>query len=172
MDDLHQALLHTVVDARLAEAEDRRRARDDALGRRRARRARRVNARSWRPLGPWPWRRSAPSALRPAAGLHPAAPPTPAAVELGRLLEDLAERALRDGTRSERAAIAAVTAATRAVAPGAAAAAVSLRSPEIARLRALAVLHGTALHRLPAWQQAALVDRLHGGSAPSEALAA
>jgi hypothetical protein len=178
MDSLDQALVRAVIEARLATAAERRLAHDAARARRAARRAQNTlptpprPRRRRRPTGPvrpawttWP-RRPTPTGA-PTTALRVVAPPPalPPAVELARLLQDVAERVAEHGTRPERRVLAEVAAATRSLAPGAAAALVDRRGSEVARARAFGLLHGVVLGDLTARQQADLLDRLRGGGA-------
>ena len=170
MDSLDQALVRAVIDARLAAAEQRRLAREAT----RARRAARPGPHRPRPR--WPWRRPAPvTAPAPApTALHvaPAPAAVPTDVALSRILDDLSEDVAEHGTGSQRRMLAEVAAATRTMAPGAAAALVDRHGSEVARLRALGLLHGVARNELSSGEQARLLARLQGDTGTSRTLVA
>ena len=178
MDSLDQAVVRAVIEARLAAAGERRLAHDAARDRRAARRDRRSEPTSRRARRTWPWRRQAPAPGRPPApatdALRMAQTPTRGSVtdELGRLLEDLIERVAEHGTDPDRGTLDELAASTRSVAPGAAAALVDRDGSEVARLRALGVLHGVALSDLTTQQQARLLDAMRGGTSRTQALVA
>ena len=166
MDSLDQALVRAVIDARLAAAEQRRLAREAA----RARRAARPGPHRPRPR--WPWRRPAPASAPTALRVAPAPAVVPADVALSRILDDLSEDVAEHGTGSQRRVLAEVAAATRTMAPGAAAALVDRHGSEVTRLRALGLLHGVVLHELSSQEQARLLARLQGDTGTSRTLVA
>jgi hypothetical protein len=61
------------------------------------------------------------------------------------ILSRTLERLLEEGTASEARTLEAMSAATRSLCPGAAAALVDWRGTEIARLRAFGIVHGVVL---------------------------
>jgi len=180
MDSLDQALVRAVIQARITQAGERRLAdeatRDRRAARWAARRARADAPTRQRRLPRWPWRRPAPTPERPAPAattLRIAPPPAiPDEVELARLLADVAEKVAERGTGSQRRVLAEMAAATRSVAPGAAAALVDRDGSEVARLRAFGRLHGVVLNELTEPQQHRLLERLRGGRSERQALVA
>jgi hypothetical protein len=79
---------------------------------------------------------------------------------VARLLAEVADRAAEHGTTSERAALEALAEVTARRAPGAAAALVDWTGSEVARLRALGLLHGLVLHVLDRDDRSWLLDLL------------
>ena len=158
MDMTHLDLARAVMDARLATARDRQLAKEATDARRPARRARRR-----RPLCRWcDWRLRRASAAAelpavettPATAASAATAPTPLAraerpqgadrpgrqgettVQLDAMLDRIAERIVEHGTPTEAPVLQAMSALSRQVCPGAAAALVDWDGSETARLRA------------------------------------
>ena len=178
MDMTHLDLARAVMDARLAAARDRQLADEATDARRTAHRARRR-----RPLGWW-WgrrlRRASAAAEPPAVETTPATAPTPLAraerphgagrpgkqgettVPLGTMLDRIAERIVEHGTPTEAPVLQAMSALSRQVCPGAAAALVDWDGSETARLRAFGVVHGVVLQILGASGQSLLLDEVRG----------
>jgi hypothetical protein len=181
MDKTHLDLARAVMDARLAYARDRQLAKEATDARRPARRAPRR-----RPLGWW-WdrrlRRAAAAAELPAVETAPATgatAPTPLAraerphgadrpgrrgettVQLDTMLDRIAERIVEHGTPTEAPVLEAMSALSRRVCPGAAAALVDWDGSETARLRAYGVVHGVVLQILGTSGQSLLLDEVRG----------
>lgn len=80
-------------------------------------------------------------------------------VDLARVLDEVAQRVVDHGTRSEARILHAMAGAARRARPGAAAALVDWQGAEVARLRAFGVVHGVVLHLGPD-AAADLLDRV------------
>jgi hypothetical protein len=170
----HLDLAHAVVDARLAAARERHLAKEARDARRLARRAERH-----RPLGWWSARRL----RRSAAAVLPAVQataPTPlvlaerphrpdsperqgeTTMELDTMLQRIAERIVEHGTLTEAPVLQAMSALSRQVCPGAAAALVDWNGSETARLRAFGIVHGVVLQILGSSGHSLLLDEVRG----------
>jgi hypothetical protein len=91
--------------------------------------------------------------------------PRQTATPLGRLrlesiLDRTAERIVESGTLTESATLCAMSAATRHLSPGAAAALVDWDGAEAARLRAFSILHGVVLRELGVGDRSRLLAEL------------
>ena len=80
-------------------------------------------------------------------------------VDLAHVLDEVAQRVVDHGTRSEAHVLHAMAGAARRAHPGAAAALVDWDGAEVARLRAFGVVHGVVLHLGPD-AAADLLDRV------------
>ena len=177
MDMTHLALARAVMDARLASARERHLAKQVRYARRLARRAERRRALGW-------WsarlrRRSAAAGL-PAVEATLATTPTPlapaerphrpdspgrqgeTAMQLDTMLDRIAERIVEHGTLTEAPVLQAMSALSRQVCPGAAAALVDWNGSETARLRAFGIVHGVVLQLLGTSGQSLLLDEVRG----------
>jgi hypothetical protein len=92
---------------------------------------------------------------------HDAAAP----VELEDILTATMERLVEKGTACEARALEAMSAATRTLCPGAAAALVDWHGTEVARLRAFGIVHGVALGMPEPHRRHLLHQLLHPSSA-------
>ena len=177
MDMTDLALARAVMDARLASARERHLAKRVRYARRLARRAQRRRALGW-------WsarlrRRSAAAGL-PAVEAPVATAPTPLALadrphgperqeqegettmQLDTMLDRIAERIVEHGTVTEAPVLEAMSALSRQVCPGAAAALVDWNGSETARLRAFGIVHGVVLQLLGTSGQSLLLDEVRG----------
>jgi hypothetical protein len=89
-----------------------------------------------------------------------------APVEIEDVLTRTMERLVVQGTASEAWRLEAMSAATRTLCPGAAAALVDWRGTEVARLRAFGIVHGVVLRMPVAARRHLLADLLHRSGAP------
>ena len=87
--------------------------------------------------------------------------PEPAHADLARLLDEVAQRVVAHGTRTEAPVLEAMATAAHEARPGAASALVDWDGSEVARLRAFGVVHGVVLG-LGADAGSALLDRVRG----------
>lgn len=160
MNSLHDDLAHALIHARLASARQRQLAREARKGRREARRAERPVV----PDGGWGrWLRR-----RPVDDESPTVPTTqPGGRRLESILDQTAERIVESGTRTEAATLCAMSAATRHLSPGAAAALVDWDGSEPARLRAFGIVHGVVLRDLGARGRSRLLAQLRGTAQPN-----
>lgn len=85
---------------------------------------------------------------QPVSDTSPVAPTPPEGSRLESILDQTAEHIVESGTRTESAALRAMSAATHRLSPAAAAALVDWGGPEIARLRAFGIVHGVVLREL------------------------
>jgi hypothetical protein len=162
MDPMSEHLARTIIDARLAEAYQRRllrRIEAEELAERRMKR-RLVLAR-------WRQRLAAAGATggatRTLAMAGPAAPDSPPSAELASRLDAAAHRIAESGTASERRLIEAMSDVVQATAPGTAAALVDREGSEVARLRAFGLAHSHLVNVLGFREHAWLLDLLDGG---------
>ena len=157
MDLLSEYLARTVIEGRIAAAEERRPGRRIAEERRdRRRRARRATVARW-------WQRHAVrgfDAGTPALAL--AAPERLPSAELAQRLDDAAHRIAEQGTSGERRLLAAMAKVAAATAPGAAAALVDPEGSEVSRQRAYGVVHTHLVTSLGPREHAWLLALLDG----------
>jgi hypothetical protein len=169
---MHTDLARTMVEARhraareqhLVQALRRKKRLERQAVRRVVRASRPRRERTWLRLL---WERCTASVTAGGAPtLMAVAPRTPEVVaeELGRLLQDVAERIVEHGTTTERFTLEAVADSTRRLAPGAASALVDWDGTETARLHAYGILHGVVLNVLADEDRWWLLERLGGGS--------
>jgi hypothetical protein len=83
-------------------------------------------------------------------------------MELEEILARTAERIVEHGTHTETRVLEAVSAATRDVCPGAAAALVDWDGSEITRLRAFGIVHGAVLGVLGRRERSWLLEEILG----------
>jgi hypothetical protein len=159
MNYLPEELAHLLINARLSQARQRQLAGAAKNGRLETRGAAQpVVPGGW--LG-WLLRR------RPVGDQSPTvASPQPGWRRLESILDRVAERIVERGTRTEAPTLCAMSAATRHLSPGAAAALVDWDGSEPARLRAFGIVHGVVLRDLGARACSRLLDELTGTAQP------
>jgi hypothetical protein len=137
MNSLHDDVARALIDARLVSAQQRRLARQANGVRREARRTGWLLSR--RPVD---------------------TPSMPSRGDLEGILDGTAERIVESGTRADTAILCAMSAATRRLSPGAAAALVDWDGSEQSRLRAFGIVHGVVLRGLSDRERSRLLGRL------------
>jgi hypothetical protein len=159
MDLMNAELARVMIEARLAEADERRLAdqfrKANRADRRRQRRLARHARRQRRA------QRRAESPKRTLTAVAPAAQSGPS-VEVARILDAAAHRVSEFGTASEPGLFQALAVVASPMAPGAAAALVDESGTEISRLRAFGLVHALVVEELGPLEHARLLDLIGG----------